>query len=401
MEPMNAFLAQHRENFKEFIDEVCTPPAPLADTSFPASARHSTPTYPPEVVSADTHLSYTTPMTIMQRLPPTSREGFPSLPYLIDQGRAFADLVALWVEALGDTADGGSGGEGARSREEMVAAVRESGGDLVAFHDICVRLHRRTRECLNRAERAEQPHSSVVFQWEDAIAQIQKMPVSAVGGGGAGGDGNGFERGFEGIAGDPSAVIPPGAETRPDCRGGWDAPTSEATMPVDGPTRPLDPGAMGPRHSSPAVGRPRHSIPTTAPSDVGPTRDRPSSSAGRLHTLRETLRRPYYHSSTASQAPASPSHSMTASVSASTSAVSSDTEGVVLPPAGEAPSEDLTPAAPAPGMERPPQQPPQPQRRGKTPKMVVALRKKKERESAAGAGFDPCSTGRRGGGVSG
>ncbi len=98
MEPMNAFLTSSRESFKHFIDEICYVPPPVTGSSFSGGAA-SSPTYPPGVVSAETHLSYTTPMTIMHRLPPTSREGFPSLPYLIDQARAFAELVQLWVDA--------------------------------------------------------------------------------------------------------------------------------------------------------------------------------------------------------------------------------------------------------------------------------------------------------------
>lgn len=40
--------------------------------------------------------AYATPLTILSRLSQSSREGFPSLPYLIDQPRAFASLVMMW-----------------------------------------------------------------------------------------------------------------------------------------------------------------------------------------------------------------------------------------------------------------------------------------------------------------
>ena len=79
MEPMNAFLTSHRQEFKSFVDELCS-----------ISADHRTSTIPP---------SYATPITILGRLPGTSREGFPSLPYLIDQARECAGLVDVWLDA--------------------------------------------------------------------------------------------------------------------------------------------------------------------------------------------------------------------------------------------------------------------------------------------------------------
>ncbi|KAI7031731.1 hypothetical protein KC352_g47421, partial [Hortaea werneckii] len=74
MEPMNAFLTQHRESFKAFIDDICYVPTALSGaTAGYTGSPVASPTYAPGVVSAETNLSYTTPMTIMQRLPPTSR----------------------------------------------------------------------------------------------------------------------------------------------------------------------------------------------------------------------------------------------------------------------------------------------------------------------------------------
>ncbi|CAK3951086.1 Ras GTPase-activating ngap [Lecanosticta acicola] len=189
MEPMNAFLVQHRDSFKSFIDDVCYVPAPLPSAALgPQSPASTSPTYPPGVVSAEQHLSYTTPMTIMQRLPPSSREGFPSLPYLIDQARAFADLIHLWLEAVSALSNqNDSASLPGKSHQDVVHAIEASEGDLKGFHQLCEELNARTQECLNRAERAERPDSPHEFQWEDVINQLQKAHNSGPGGGGGGG----------------------------------------------------------------------------------------------------------------------------------------------------------------------------------------------------------------------
>ncbi|PIA88788.1 putative Ras GTPase-activating-like protein ngap [Cercospora beticola] len=176
MEPMNAFLVQHRESFKTFIDDVCHVPAPIGGNSFPNSA--ASPTWPSDVVSAERHLSYTTPMTIMQRLPPSSREGFPSLPYLIDQARSFADLIHLWLEALAAlSSSNDSASLPGKTHTDIINAIIASEGDLKEFHQLCEELNARTQECLNRAERAERPDSPGSFQWEDVINQLQKAHI--------------------------------------------------------------------------------------------------------------------------------------------------------------------------------------------------------------------------------
>ncbi|KAK7634957.1 hypothetical protein IWX47DRAFT_783214 [Phyllosticta citricarpa] len=138
MEPMNAFLNNHRQEFKDFIDNVC---AISPNTSL------QTPIPP----------SYSTPLAILQRLPPTSREGFPSLPYLIDHARNFAELVQLWLDHAGDLAEN----------------LAQEDGDLGKFHNICVTLNARTRDCLERAERAERPSSNLSVKWEELVEQLE------------------------------------------------------------------------------------------------------------------------------------------------------------------------------------------------------------------------------------
>lgn len=188
MEPMNSFLTNNRESFKGFVDDICYVPTPLSSTgggnySTSTTATSSTASSPTHPVSAEINLSYTTPMTIMQRLPPTSREGFPSLPYLIDQARNFADLVSLWLEATSASGESNQSSDSPMPRQQnapsVASSIRTSDGDLSTFHELCVSLDARTQESLRRAERAERPNSALSFRWEEVIDQLQQPDVSS------------------------------------------------------------------------------------------------------------------------------------------------------------------------------------------------------------------------------
>ena len=137
MEPMNAFLTTHRQEFKTFVDAICA-----------ISSDRATSAIPP---------SYATPITILSRLPATSREGFPSLPYLIDQAREFAALVSLWVDGMGER------------RVEATAS-----DELKKFDRLCEDLRLRTRDCLNQAEQAERPSGTLEVKWEELIEQMDR-----------------------------------------------------------------------------------------------------------------------------------------------------------------------------------------------------------------------------------
>ncbi|KAF2416963.1 hypothetical protein EJ08DRAFT_97320 [Tothia fuscella] len=154
MEPMNTFMSAHRQEFKSFLDNVCA----ISSSNSPVVP------IPP---------SYSTPLAILTRLPPTSREGFPSLPYLIDHARNFAALVALWLDHAGN-----------------IGGIMETDGDLLKFHNLVVSLRQRTEDCLASAERAERPSSSLSFKWEELVEQLENtstqvgprsMPHSRVG----------------------------------------------------------------------------------------------------------------------------------------------------------------------------------------------------------------------------
>lgn len=116
MAPMNKFLISHRQAVKGFIDDICSIPS-MGSQTFALSA------------------SYSTPITVLARLPPPAKEGFPSLPYLIDHARNFAALVTLWLDATAGQ-----------------APPPGTQDDLLHFNKLCVDLQRRTNECLRQAE---------------------------------------------------------------------------------------------------------------------------------------------------------------------------------------------------------------------------------------------------------
>ncbi|KAK0338385.1 GTPase activating factor [Friedmanniomyces endolithicus] len=314
MEPMNAFLSQHRESFKTFIDDTCYVPAPPT-TSVHSSSTNSSDTYAAGMPSAKTQLSYGTPMTIMQRLPPTSREGFPSLPYLIDQARAFADLVQLWLEVTSPLATADGMGSGNKRHSDIMQAIQHAEGDLHAFHVICTSLNSRTQECLNRAERAERPNSMLSFPWEELLNQLQSNKEN--------GSGDelpsqvSYDEVAKTIASDPS-ILPPGMQARttfelPRHRE-WDPVTDEESDDAQA-TRLYDPTPP-----SSTVTPTFDAANTQHVRDAAP-RDRPgtASMGSSLHgSLRRALR------SRGSDHSATPSASASASNVSST--VSSDTE---------------------------------------------------------------------------
>jgi hypothetical protein len=143
MEPMNRFLTGHRQGVKDFIDEVCAVPAERNTFALPAS--------------------YSTPITILARLPPTSREGFPSLPYLIDHARNFAALVKLWLEA---------------TTQYMQPENLE--GDLFEFNRLCISLQRRTDDCLSKAESGDRNIDTLSLQWEDIVENLESSTIHDV-----------------------------------------------------------------------------------------------------------------------------------------------------------------------------------------------------------------------------
>lgn len=144
MEPMNKFFSGHRQDFKDFIDQICTISADRGASAMPPS--------------------YATPLTIMNRLSQKgfSQEGFPSLPYLIDHARSFANLVNLWLS----------------NSSAAARTIQETDCDLLRFHELCVQLHQKTVDCLNRAERAERPSSRDSLEWEEVVGKLDPFSTA-------------------------------------------------------------------------------------------------------------------------------------------------------------------------------------------------------------------------------
>ncbi|KAI9743918.1 MAG: hypothetical protein M1818_002652 [Claussenomyces sp. TS43310] len=140
MEPMNRFLASNRQGIKDFIDGICDIPVDRNILAPPAS--------------------YSTPLTILGRLPPTSKEGFPSLPYLIDQPRCFAALVKLWLEST-----------------SLSTATHQLEGNLLKFHKLCLGLQRRTDECLAKAENATLDRDDGDLQWDHVLGALERTQL--------------------------------------------------------------------------------------------------------------------------------------------------------------------------------------------------------------------------------
>ncbi|KAK0387307.1 hypothetical protein NLU13_5620 [Sarocladium strictum] len=115
MEPMNRFLTAQRQSFRDYIDQVCDIPAERGQQLLPAG--------------------YSTPMTIVNRLGPVAREGFPSLPYLIDHTRSYAGLIKLWVDS-----------------KPQQNGKTPLDGELLIFSDLCVTLQERVDNCLAKLE---------------------------------------------------------------------------------------------------------------------------------------------------------------------------------------------------------------------------------------------------------
>ena len=181
MEPMHRYLTTQRQPFKDFLDSVCAIPAERTKAPLPAS--------------------YSTPITILGRLSPMAREGFPSLPYLVDQGRNFAALVKLWADAHPPSA-----------RQSQVYQ-----GDLLSFHTLCISLHQRAMDCLAHIEAlrvadaggqlADDPMG--LSDVMDRISIHDMLNLSAYGGSAVWTEGEGRPPGSSGSEMDAPGTAPP------------------------------------------------------------------------------------------------------------------------------------------------------------------------------------------------
>lgn len=140
MEPMNKFLNNQRHLFKHFIDQICSIPTERSAVIVPAT--------------------YTTPITILGRLKQPAREGFPVLPYLIDDARNFASLVRVWLEYHHSTA----------------ANSHVFEGDLALFHKMCVALQERSDECMAKMESSRNAENASIAT-DDVVDQLERASL--------------------------------------------------------------------------------------------------------------------------------------------------------------------------------------------------------------------------------
>lgn len=141
MKPMDKFIGEHKQQLRAFIDTVCTI-GPRQET---------TPLSP----------SYSTPLALYTRLPPTSREGFPSLPYLIDHTHAFAVLVNLWLDNF-----------------PLAKATPETlEPDLLQFHQFCLALRKQSQNCLAQLAKRNNRESNLTEKWSSIAKEMDAKPA--------------------------------------------------------------------------------------------------------------------------------------------------------------------------------------------------------------------------------
>jgi len=144
MEHMNlSFLSPCRQQFKDFVDTICAVPAEGVENQQPAS--------------------YSAPRAIFSRLPPSSKEGFPRTPYLIDHCRNLSALVNLWMESY----------RGAHSGF-INAPIHDT--DLRQFHTLCTELRLKAQASLANADHVEKGINTVSERWITIAERVEQFP---------------------------------------------------------------------------------------------------------------------------------------------------------------------------------------------------------------------------------
>lgn len=137
MEPMNKFLGTATPEFKNFIDKTC-------------SFSSTQPTYRDPQYQASTQ--------IRNRLPALSREGLPTLPFLLDLPKLDSMLVDIWVDNAPNDLN----------ETDVEESVKE-------FHKMCLELKQRTKDCMIHAERAEEPDQKLEKRWQQMLSDQKRQ----------------------------------------------------------------------------------------------------------------------------------------------------------------------------------------------------------------------------------
>lgn len=140
MEPMNKFLGAATADFKTFIEEFCS-----WDTE---QGPHHEP-------------QYQAALQIKQRLPRLSREGLPSLPFLLDAPTSLATLVDIWT------------------KHAPPSVVNDDVDDCIGnFHRLCFDLKQKAVDCMANAETAQEPNSKLERQWQKMLSEQQRTRMT-------------------------------------------------------------------------------------------------------------------------------------------------------------------------------------------------------------------------------
>lgn len=133
MEPMNRFLSAATPEFKRFIDEICSWDATQ-------SIQHEP--------------QYQAAVQVKPRLSPLSRQGLPTLPFLLDAPKSMATLIELWVD-------------------NAPSNIVDTGIDecVQNFHKTCLKIRQRTQECMAKAEGAQEPNTELEGQWQRMLSE--------------------------------------------------------------------------------------------------------------------------------------------------------------------------------------------------------------------------------------
>jgi hypothetical protein len=135
MTPMNNFLAASSAQLRAFIDDICSV----------SSA---------QIASARIEPQYVAPTKIIDRLPPLSKEGLPSLPFLLEKSRLLAYLADLWVSH-------------APENIEQMSEVTED-ENVRHFHRAALKVSQKSKTALKAAETAAHPSETSMRGWDGA-----------------------------------------------------------------------------------------------------------------------------------------------------------------------------------------------------------------------------------------
>lgn len=133
MEPMNKFLTTATPDFKRFIDKVCSWDATQ-------NIQHEA--------------QYQAAFQVKTRLPPLSREGLPTLPFLLDAPKSMATLIDLWID-------------------NAPSNIIDTGIDecVQNFHRTCLKIRKRTQDCMAMAEGPQEPNTELEGQWQRMLSE--------------------------------------------------------------------------------------------------------------------------------------------------------------------------------------------------------------------------------------